>query len=50
MQGGILPPIFGLGPWDGAQVVSLRSPIVRPGHWPIIDLLYRFDNRFEPLS
>ncbi len=29
MQGDILPPIFGLGPWDGAQVVSPRSPILR---------------------
>ena len=31
-QGGIVPPSFGLGPWVGAQVVSPRSPILRPGH------------------
>ncbi len=31
-QGGIVPPPFGLGPWDGARVVSPWSPILRPGH------------------
>ena len=31
-KGGIVPPPFGLGPRDGARVVSPRSPILRPGH------------------
>ena len=32
IQGGIVPPPFGLGPRVGARVVSPRSPILRPGH------------------
>jgi hypothetical protein len=34
MQGGFLPPFFGLGPWDGAQVVLPQSPILRPSRSP----------------
>ena len=30
-KGGIVPPPFGLGPRDGAGVVSPRSPVLRPG-------------------
>jgi len=30
-KGGIVPPPFGLGPRDGARVVSPRSPVLRPG-------------------
>jgi hypothetical protein len=30
-KGGIVPPPVGLGPRDGARVVSPRSPVLRPG-------------------
>ncbi len=36
MRGGFLPPFLGLGPWDGAQVMSPRSPILRPGPLAIV--------------